>query len=115
MAFGFLTFIFFSSGLTLHCSYIIGISTWPPPKTRLPIRYVFSNRLIGFLFGHSFFLAVSLRMAAVMKMIPKSQKFHHLIFLGFCSICGIRFRLKLVAMPAETINVGITQGCPNRK
>src|SRR5690348_8019360 len=70
---------------------------------------------MGFRFGQSFVRALSLSMAATINIIPNNQKFHHLILLGFCSVCGIRLRLKLVAMPAETINAGITQGWPNKK
>src|SRR5688572_4302313 len=109
------SFIITASGRTENCSYIIGINTCPPPKTRLPMRYVFSKRFRGARLGQSFFLAISLKRPAVIKIIPNNQKFHHLIFLGFCSVCGIRLRLKLVVTPPKTISNGNIQGCLNNR
>src|SRR5688572_27966530 len=109
------SFIITASGRTENCTYIIGINTCPPPKTRLPMRYVFSKRFRGARLGQSFFLATSLNKPAVIKMIPNNQKFHHLIFLGFCSTWGIRLRLRLVVIPPYKINAGKIQGCLNKR
>ena len=46
-----------------------------------------------------------------MKMIANSQMFHHLIFLGFCSVWGIRFLLRFVVIPPKTISRGKIHGC----
>src|SRR5689334_5797206 len=52
---------------------------------------------------------------AAMNMIPNNQKFHHLIFLGFSSTCGILLRLRLVAMPPITIKAGKIAGALKKK
>src|SRR5688572_31092662 len=48
-------------------------------------------------------------------MIPNIQKFHHLIFFGFCSTCGIRFLLRFVARPPKIISRGKIHGCLNKR
>src|SRR5690348_15630366 len=70
---------------------------------------------MAFRSGQSFFLAVSLSTPATIKIIANNQIFHHLIFFGFASTCGILFRLRLVISPPNTINTGKTHGVLKRK
>jgi hypothetical protein len=71
---------------------------------------VFSKRFNGFLSGQLLVRAVSLKKPAARKTNPKSQKFHQRICFGFSSICGIRFLLKLVAIPPAINKTGISHG-----
>ncbi len=62
-------------GRTTYCSYIIGISTSPPPNTMLPKRYTFSKRLYTFLLSQSCFRAVSERNALPINTKANKIKF----------------------------------------
>src|SRR5579862_3402283 len=93
-----------------NCSYIIGIITWLPPKTKLPKRYVFSKRFSGFRLGRLFFRAHSLLTPAIKKMAANSQILVHFIFCGGSSFCGMRLLLRVVTKPPKTIRIGNIHG-----
>src|SRR5215203_182551 len=108
-------FSLITAGRTENCSYIIGIKTCPPPNTKLPMRYKFSKRFIGFRLGQSFLRATSLVTPANKNMIANNQIFHHFIFFGFVSICGIRLWLILVLTPPRIIRTGNIHGVLKNK
>src|SRR5688572_19494896 len=69
---------------------------------------------MGFRWGQLFLRATSLVIPAARKSNAKSQMFPHFIFFGFCSFCGMRRWLKLVATPLNTISAGKIQGVSKR-